>query len=383
MKDSYNGYEATSFAARLTAHERLRFRARRAAPTAGPPTAQLDRALRILEPTAPAVNVWAAMDKYLGNLEHPKRGGTGMKFGHLPRIDLNLLFVFEAVMQERSVTRAAQRLCVSQSSVSHSLNRLRTTLKDELFIRGTGEMRPTPRAIALAASVTPTLTHIRAALAPSEFDPATAVHTFQIGMTDYAATLLLERLTKIVRARAPSVNLKISLNVMRDVWSLLDKQELDLMVGMVIAPPDRFASELLFEDGVAVVMSPQNSLGKGRMSLEEYAGAKHVFIPVDGVMPVHTGRIDRLLELKGLVRRHVLTVSQFSFAPPIIQQTDYIMTVPRKIGNMCRSRYKLRVVECPVDLTIQPTRVIWHPQLGGHAANQWMLHTLREVAAKV
>lgn len=306
-----------------------------------------------------------------------------MKFGHLPRIDLNLLFVFEAVMQERSVTRAAQRLNVSQSSVSHALNRLRAELNDELFVRGTGEMRPTPRAIALAASVVPTLMHIRAALSPSDFVPAKAVHTFQIAMTDYAAMLLLERLVKTVRSQAPSVNLKIKLNVMQDVWSLLDKQEVDLLVGMVISPPDRFANELLYEDGIVVVMSRQNPLSRRPMSLEGYAAAKHVYIPVDGVIPVHTGRIDRLLELKGLVRRHVLTVSQFALAPPIIQQTDYIMTIPRRLGEMCRSRYKLRVMECPVQLPPQPTRVVWHPQLGNHSANRWMIGTLREVSAKV
>lgn len=323
------------------------------------------------------------MDKVLRKPESTRQRDARLKVGHLPRIDLNLLFVFEAVMQERSVTRAAQRLCVSQSSVSHALNRLRTSLKDELFIRGTGEMRPTPRAIALAASVTPTLMHIRAALSPAEFIPAKAVHTFQIAMTDYAATLLLEKLTKIVRSRAPGINLKISLNVMREAWTLLDKQEIDVMVGMVPAPPDRFASELLYEDGIIVVMSRQNPLARRPLTLEQYAAAKHVYIPVDGVMPVHTGRIDRVLDLKGLVRRHVLTVGQFSLAPPIIEQTDYIMTIPRRLGEMCRTRHKLRVVECPVELPLQPTRIIWHPQLGNHSANRWLIQVLREVSGKV
>jgi DNA-binding transcriptional LysR family regulator len=329
----------------------------------------------------PAVHRKAAAGA-LPEVQRTKKVSGGMKTHHLPRIDLNLLFVFEAMMQERSVTRAAQRLCVSQSSVSHALNRLRSTLKDELFIRGTGEMRPTPRAIALAVSVTPTLMHIRAALSPSEFDPGTAVHTFQIAMTDYAATLLLEKLTKVVRARAPGVNLKISLNVMKDVWSLLDKQEIDFMVGMIPTPPDRFASDLLYEDDIAVVMSRQNPFAKRKLSVEDYAAAKHVYIPVDGVMPVHTGRIDRALELKGLVRRHVLTVSQFALAPTIIQQTDYIMTIPKRIAEMCRTRYKLRVVESPVALPLQPTRIIWHPQLGNHSANRWMMQILREVSAK-
>lgn len=303
-----------------------------------------------------------------------------MKADDLARMDLNLLFVFEAVMQERSVTRAAQRLNVSQSTISHALNRLRMFLKDELFIRGSGEMRPTPRAVALSTAVIPTLTHIRAALAPTEFNPAKAVHTFQIAMTDYFATLHLDKLVNIVRARAPQVDLRIKLNVMQQAWSLLDKLEADLVVGMIEQPPDRFASELLYEDGVVVVMSPKNPLGKKPLTVENYAAAKHVYIPVDGIIPVHTGRIDRALELRGLVRRHVLTVSQFALAPPIIFDTDYIMSIPQRVGEMCRSRYKLRVVTCPIDLPLQPTRVVWHPQLGNDAANRWMIRILHEVA---
>jgi DNA-binding transcriptional LysR family regulator len=241
-----------------------------------------------------------------------------MKADDISRMDLNLLFVFEAVMQERSVTRAAQRLNVSQSTISHALNRLRTVLKDELFIRGSGEMRPTPRAVALSTAVIPTLTHIRAALAPTEFNPAKAQRTFQIVMTDYFATLYLDGLVNIVRERAPNVDLRIKLNVLQMAWAMLDKQEADLIVGMIDQPLDRFASELLYEDGVVVVMSPTNPLGKKPLSLEHYAAAKHVYIPVDGIIPTHTGRIDHILEMKGLVRRHVLTVSQFALVPPII-----------------------------------------------------------------
>ena len=304
-----------------------------------------------------------------------------MRADVLASLDLNLLFVFEAVMQEHSVTRAAQRLNVSQSTISHALNRLRAALKDELFIRGSGEMRPTPRAIALSTAVIPTLVRIRAALAPTEFNPAKAVHTFQIAMTDYFATLHLKKLIEAVKAHAPHIDLRIKLNVMQNAWNLLDKQEADLVVGMIEQPPDRFATELLYEDGVVVVLSPKNPLGKRSLTLEKYAAAKHVYIPVDGIIPTNIGRIDRILEMKGLVRRHVLTVSQFALVPPIIYDTDYIMSIPRRVGEMCRSRYELRVIACPVDLPLQPTRIVWHPQLGNGAANKWMVQTLRKITA--
>ena len=191
----------------------------------------------------------------------------------------------------------------------------------------------------------------------------------------------LNRLVEVVRTRAPHVDLRIKLNVMQHAWSMLDKQEADLVVGMIDQPPDRFATELLYEDGVVVVMSPKNPLGKQPLTLENYAAAKHVYIPVDGIIPTHTGRIDRALELKGLVRRHVLTVSQFALAPPIIFNTDYIMSIPRRLGVMCKTLHKLRVVELPLDLPLQPTRIIWHPHLGNGAANRWMNQVLHEISS--
>ena len=169
---------------------------------------------------------------------------------------------------------------------------------------------------------------------------------------------------------------------MQNAWSMLDKNEADLVLGMIDQPPDRFATELLYEDSVVVVMSPRNPLGRRPLTLENYAAGKHVYIPVDGIIPTHMGRIDRALELKGLARRHVLTVSQFALAPSIIFETDYIMSIPRRVGEMCRSRYKLRVVDCPVELPLLPTRVIWHPQLGNDAANRWMIDVLHDVASK-
>ena len=87
-----------------------------------------------------------------------------------------------------------------------------------------------------------------------------------------------------------------------------------------------------------------------------------------------------MLELKGLVRRHVLTVSQFALAPPIIFDTDYVMCIPRRVGEMCSELYKLKVVTCPVELPLQPTRIVWHPQLGNDAANRWMIQILHEIA---
>jgi DNA-binding transcriptional LysR family regulator len=309
-----------------------------------------------------------------------KDGRTDMRPAHFPRLDLNLLLVLEALMQERSVTRAAQRLSITQSAVSHSLNRLRHVLNDELLVRGPGEMRPTTRAIELFASTTQALAQLRSAFSPALFDPVTAVRTFRLGMTDYAATFLLEKLSSAVRERAPHVDLKVSLNIVQEAWNLLDSQEIDLLIGMVPKMPDRFESLPLYDDGAAVLMAQHHPLAGRALTLEEYAAAKHVFVPFDGI---GTGAIDRMLQRKGLSRRHVLSVNQFALVPPIIRDTDYIVSVPSRLAHSCRAKYRLWATPCPFNYTPITTHMVWHRQLGNHAANRWLQALLQEVSEQL
>src|SRR5882757_5940855 len=164
--------------------------------------------------------------------------------------DLNLLIVFDAVMQERSVTRAGGRIGLSQPAMSHALNRLRYMLKDELFIRAPDGMVPTPRAEALAQPLRNALSEMQLALEPAAFDPAAADRRFVLAVNNYAAVVLAPPLVVAASAAAPSVRLDLrpTGTVAASVLDRLDRGDLDLTIGVIEGPGERFASALLLED---------------------------------------------------------------------------------------------------------------------------------------
>src|SRR6202011_2892541 len=149
----------------------------------------------------------------------------------LGAIDLNLLVVFDAILREKSVTRAGQRLGLSQPAMSHALTRLRHMLKDELFVRSPSGMMPTPRAEQLATPVRIALDGLQQSLEPDQFEPAKAATTFRIAVDNYAAIILVAPIAALVARTAPGVRLDFRPSGTLDVLEQLDRSELDLAIG--------------------------------------------------------------------------------------------------------------------------------------------------------
>jgi DNA-binding transcriptional LysR family regulator len=162
--------------------------------------------------------------------------------------DLNLLVVFDAVMQDRSVTRAGRRIGLSQPAMSHALNRLRDFLKDELFVRTPTGMRPTPRAERLAALLRQALRQLQRALQPETFVPATADRRFSLAINNYAAVVVAPSLVTAVSTAAPSVHLDLRPSGTLDIIECLDRGDLDLAIGSLDRFGERFACTPLLED---------------------------------------------------------------------------------------------------------------------------------------
>jgi DNA-binding transcriptional LysR family regulator len=294
------------------------------------------------------------------------------------RVDLNLFSVFDALMSERSVTRAAARLNLSQSAVSHSLARLRVITKDELFIRSSGEMRPTSRASELWRPIQSALTEIRKAISQTEFEPASASVTFKIAMTGYAATTLADRLFDDVQKEAPNCALEIEI-VGRDLertFMLLDDQKADLFVGICSEPPGRLGYEALFSESFSCILRPGHALAGATLTAKEYADAIHLVVPLS----VHgTGAVDHELAKLNLKRRVRMVVNQFALAPPIILNSDLISVVPERVARLCQERFGLAVASFPLEIPPAATRVVWHSQLGNNASNRWIRSLLRRI----
>ena len=180
-------------------------------------------------------------------------------------LDLNLLRVFDVLLEERSATRAGGRLGLTQSAISHALNRLRYVLKDELFVRGPDGMQPTPRAVEMGPQVHAALNQLHAALAPADFEPATSERRFAVVTGAYASAILAPPLASRLAEIAPHAELMIA-ELALDVLERLDARRVDFLVGSVLAAPERFAREtILTEELVWVVRAGQPAVpGRSR-----------------------------------------------------------------------------------------------------------------------
>ena len=299
---------------------------------------------------------------------------------NLAELDLKALLVFDAVISERSTTKAGYRLSMSQPAVSSALNRLRHALKDELFIRGGDGMRPTPRALELAAPIRQALIQLREALDPMEFIPESAVRTFTFAMADHAAALILPPLAERLEKLAPQIDIRIKPNTNINAPELLDAGEIDFAIWLFLNPPERLCVASLIQDEYVCAMRRSHPLVHKPLDLDRYLKAKHLLISLSGEP---TGFVDLLLESQGLQRRVAMTVNQFSIVPRILRQSNLIVTVVRRAITL--SPYASELMTKPVPLAIQPSALslLWHKRLSHHSANEWMRLQLLEICSEI
>lgn len=282
--------------------------------------------------------------------------------------DLNLLIVFDAVMQERSVTRAGHRVGLSQPAMSHALNRLRHMLKDELFIRTPEGMTPTPRAEALALPLRNALSEMQLALEPTKFDPAAADRRFALAVNNYAAVVLAPPLVVAASAAAPSVGLDLSPSGTLDVADRLDRGDLDLALGSLESPGERFLAAPLLEDSFVIVMRRGHPAVRRKLSPTSFADLPHLEISSSGE---DTGFIDRWLAEHALARRIALRAPYLS-AAPILVQSDMIATLTRRIAQEFVRSHPLQIREPPYLSPRVRTTMLWHRRLDRHPAHRWL-----------
>jgi DNA-binding transcriptional LysR family regulator len=263
---------------------------------------------------------------------------------NLRRVDLNLLVIFDALMRERNVTRAADKVGLSQPAFSNALSRLRAFFADDLFLRGPDGMRPTARALELADQVHAALAAIDAALDPVKFDPKTAHRTFTIETNDYVVSAFFPALMQMLRREAPGVDIRVSPQAGRS-FERLDVQEIDLAISAFGDPPDRFGVEELSRDGYGVVMRKNHPLAEEKLTLARYAAASHLLVTPRGDP---RGFVDEQLAEKGLTRRIALTVNQFASAAPIVAATDLVATLPMRMAAIGAKRFGLVIRDAPI-----------------------------------
>jgi DNA-binding transcriptional LysR family regulator len=289
----------------------------------------------------------------------------------LSRVDLNLLVLFEAVLAEQHVARAAGRLNLSPSAVSHGLARLRRLFNDPLFLRSPKGVVPTERGLALAQPIADILQNARKLVASAEpFDPATATRRFVIGTPNGGSAEIVLALLKQLRALAPGIDLGF-VSVPRthlgwdQAFARLDERRVDLAIlpfrdslGFADVPA-RFVTRFLYEDGLVVGMRQGHDFA-GDPTLERYCAAQHLLVSVTGEID---GIVDRYLAEMGLTRRVAVTVPNSTVAFEMVESTDLLVSAPRRLVATQTKRFGLTTAELPMALPTSQIRVIF-PKAG-------------------
>lgn len=304
-------------------------------------------------------------------------------------LDLNLLRVFDEVMTERSLTRAARKLSLTQPAVSNALRRFRDAVGDELIKRDGQAMAPTPRALALWPAVREALRQLQEVLTPSHFVPAQASTTFVLAMADATAAALIPGLVEIMDRDAPGVSIRVVPLTTRDPRRLLDDETVDLAIGYFPAAfadltaraqsgeAIAFSQQRLYSGEYVCVMRRDHPLAKGPFTLNRYCAARHLLVSFSG-RPF--GFVDEALALLGRERRIVLTVNQFFTAGKVVTHSNLLTVLPRHFVNSTGLADQLVLRELPFAVPTVHVDALWHHRLHRVSAHEWLRSTLSAVA---
>jgi len=311
--------------------------------------------------------------------------------------DLNLLRVFDVLLEERNVTRAGARLGLTQSAVSHALNRLRYSLNDELFVRGPSGMQPTPRALEMGPQVHAALNQLQSALSPPDFDPATSERRFTVAAGSYACGVLAPPLASRMAELAPLAELVI-LERAADVGERLDARRLDFMVGGVSQASERFGRDAILTETMAWVVARDHPLANGRQpTLADLAAYPHAAIgggprdrrtePPDRreLAPQASwddaGAFEAALAERGLSRRVGVQVPDTYSALAVVARTNMTALIPRRLAELAAQNGRIVLIEPPYPSPEVEVTMLYLKERLNEPAIAWMRDLIREVAA--
>lgn len=298
---------------------------------------------------------------------------------NLAGVDLNLLVVLDALLAERSVTRAGVRLGLSQPAVSNALSRLRGLFGDPLLVRAGARMEPTPRALELAAPVRHALEILGRTLSPSpNFDPARSSHVFRICSADHLELTLLPRLLERLEQIAPGVDIVMS-RVSSGVEHDLRTGHVDLYLGVWLDIPSSLQHHLLRHETFACIGRAGHPTIGSRLTLKRYAECGHVLV-TPSEWPGRT--VDTALSDRGLGRRVAFRTPHLLVAPLVVTRTDLIATLPRSVAEVFAELLPLEVHTPPLDAPGFGVQMVWHPRTHDHAPHRWLRQVVMDLTAE-
>ncbi|MFH0301521.1 LysR family transcriptional regulator [Bradyrhizobium sp. 31Argb] len=315
------------------------------------------------------------------------------------RLDLNLLRVFDAVMEERSVLRAGQRICLSQSAVSHALARLREMLGDELFVRTAAGMQPTARALAMAPLIREAWKSLETAIGPPRFEPGRSARRFTIAVSDFVTMVMVPDLLRLLTQEAPFVDLVIRPDCRIDLTEQIDLGLIDAAIGTFPDVPARFRSSSLFAYDDVLIAHSSRKLG--RLSLEALSGLSIAAVSLHGE---HEGLVNGFVSERGLARRSemydraaleqafagsqrgpriAISLSHFLALHALLEDTELAAIVPRPLARSLARIHPLSTYELPYKTNLADVGVLWHERNTNDAPQQWLREVLRRATGSL
>ena len=300
---------------------------------------------------------------------------------NIQNIDLNLLAIFDALMVERNVSKAAERVYLSQSAMSHALNRLRALLDDPILVRTEKGMRPTLRALSMEVPIREALTKIQHNLyAPEPFDPSTSHKTFVIYSTEFFECAFLPLLTARLEKMAPNIRIVAEILTQYIPEAGMTNGEIDFVIGVEdgIAVPKRLNIQPWFQDSLTCIVRSQNPIPGDNISLKQFTQTPQIIHSTLGT-PFKFSLLDQWLEKKKLSRQVAVTTSGFLSAAMIVAETNYLMTLPLRLAQKLVDAMDLRIVKPPADFPKYKLSLIWHPLYGNDPAHVWFRDQLLDI----
>ncbi len=302
-----------------------------------------------------------------------------INYSRLRQLDLNLLIALDVLITEASVTKAAERLDLSQSAMSYSLKKLRNILHDDILIRTSREMEATPYARQISDRVRQILVEIQATLLEKEaFNPASAKETFRIAASDYVESTiginLLQQLTKT----APGIKIRISNLDKETVMDALDDNSIDLVINAKLPLKNWHIEQNLYQEEFVCVFRGDDSIAE--ISLTDYLERSHILV---SLRDDFEGAYDEILELQQQSRQVMWSTTHFMTVPFLLANSDCMALLPKRMAQQCAKAMNLKILPPPIPIEEFTVSMVWHQRNNNNLSHQWLrqqiVNAVREI----
>jgi DNA-binding transcriptional LysR family regulator len=289
---------------------------------------------------------------------------------NIKKMDLNLLLVFNSLIETKSVSKGAKLIGLSQPAMSHALSRLRQLLDDELFVRTPKGMIPTAKAESIKEVISSSLSALDQSLfSDVEFDPATSSRNFVITSSDCECMTFMPYLLDSIVKNSEKMSLEFKHPSIETFYSDLDSAKVDIALGIGVRARNNLIIEKIYEEDYICLTRKDNPLVGSEVTLKEYLKLDHILInPLGG----RKGIVDNALEKIGVKRKIRVSIPQFSLSPWIFLNNNLVLTIPKTLGNEFLKILPVKSFEPPVEIQTLHGQMIWHKRNENDLAHQWL-----------